>query len=136
MKELKYLSKFYIKYRWRFALGVFFVVISNLFAIFPAVYTRKSFDWRAQGVQVTGRSSFRSPCTCTCGPGSPYSRFGLVCISRSSRATSSKSCARCSSTRRKRRDHRPSLYRLLVQSVLLGGQRALGLSEPTFVSVV
>ena len=57
MKELKYLSKFYIKYRWRFALGVFFVVISNLFAIFPAVYTRKSFDLAKEAI-VSSQSEY------------------------------------------------------------------------------
>tara|TARA_B100000963_G_scaffold83739_1_gene71359 strand:+ start:1904 stop:3667 length:1764 start_codon:yes stop_codon:yes gene_type:complete len=44
MKELKYLFKFYKKYRWRFALGTLFVVTSNIFAIYPAIYTRKAFD--------------------------------------------------------------------------------------------
>ena len=44
MKELKYLFKFYKKYRWRFVLGSFFVVISNVFALYPAIYTRKAFD--------------------------------------------------------------------------------------------
>ena len=44
MKELKYLLKFYQKYRWRFALGTLFIVTSNIFAIYPAIYTRKAFD--------------------------------------------------------------------------------------------
>ena len=44
MKELKYLFKFYKKYRWRFALGTLFIVTSNFFAIYPAIYTRKAFD--------------------------------------------------------------------------------------------
>ena len=44
MKELKYLFKFYKKYRWRFALGTLFIVTSNIFAIYPAIYTRKAFD--------------------------------------------------------------------------------------------
>ena len=44
MKELYYLKKYFFKYRYRFFLGTFFVVISNIFALFPAQYVRKAFD--------------------------------------------------------------------------------------------
>ena len=44
MKELYYLKKYFFKYRYRFFMGTFFVVISNIFALFPAQYVRKAFD--------------------------------------------------------------------------------------------
>ena len=44
MKELSYLKKYFFKYRLRFLSGVFFVVISNVFALYPAQYVRKAFD--------------------------------------------------------------------------------------------
>jgi ATP-binding cassette subfamily B protein len=44
MNELKYLIKYYKKYRYRFTIGVFFVIISNIFALYPAKYTRMAFD--------------------------------------------------------------------------------------------
>ena len=44
MKELHYLKKYFFKYRYRFFIGTFFVVISNIFALFPAQYVRKAFD--------------------------------------------------------------------------------------------
>ena len=53
MKELKYLFKFYKKYRWRFAAGIFFVVTSNIFALYPAIYTRKAFDVDKEGAERT-----------------------------------------------------------------------------------
>ena len=53
MKELKYLLKFYKKYRWRFALGTIFVVTSNIFALYPAVYTRKAFDTAKEAIEAS-----------------------------------------------------------------------------------
>lgn len=44
MKELSYLKKYFFKYRLRFLSGIFFVVISNVFALYPAQYVRKAFD--------------------------------------------------------------------------------------------
>ena len=58
MKELKYLFKFYKKYRWRFALGTFFVVISNVFALYPAIYTRKAFDASKEAIESSQSSSY------------------------------------------------------------------------------
>ena len=43
MKELSYL-KILFKYRLRFLSGIFFVVISNVFALYPAQYVRQAFD--------------------------------------------------------------------------------------------
>ena len=44
MKELSYLKKYFFKYRLRFLSGIFFVVISNVFALYPAQYVRQAFD--------------------------------------------------------------------------------------------
>lgn len=53
MKELAYLFKFYKKYCWRFAIGIFFVVTSNIFALYPAVYTRKAFDAAKETIELS-----------------------------------------------------------------------------------
>tara|TARA_B100001063_G_C16757370_1_gene553911 strand:- start:49 stop:1806 length:1758 start_codon:yes stop_codon:yes gene_type:complete len=58
MKELKYLFKFYKKYRWRFALGTFFVVTSNIFALYPAIYTRKAFDAAKEAIESSQTSNY------------------------------------------------------------------------------
>ena len=58
MKELKYLLKFYKKYRWRFALGTFFVVTSNVFALYPAIYTRKAFDAAKEAIESSQNSNY------------------------------------------------------------------------------
>lgn len=52
MKELKYLLKFYKKYKWRFLIGVIFVVVSNVFALYPAVFTRKAFDTAKEAIEL------------------------------------------------------------------------------------
>jgi ATP-binding cassette subfamily B protein len=52
MKELKYLLKFYEKYKWRFLIGVVFVVVSNVFALYPAVFTRKAFDTAKEAIEL------------------------------------------------------------------------------------
>lgn len=44
MKELKTLNKFFYKYRFRLLFGLIFVVLSNIFAIYPAQFVRESFD--------------------------------------------------------------------------------------------
>tara|TARA_Y100000766_G_C18915966_1_gene611408 strand:+ start:4555 stop:6312 length:1758 start_codon:yes stop_codon:yes gene_type:complete len=58
MKELKYLLKFYKKYRWRFALGTIFVVTSNIFALYPAIYTRKAFDTAKEAIEASQYVNF------------------------------------------------------------------------------
>ena len=52
MKELKYLLKFYKKYKWRFLIGVIFVIFSNVFALYPAVFTRKAFDTAKEAIEL------------------------------------------------------------------------------------
>ena len=58
MKELRYLIKFYKKYRWRFALGIIFVVTSNIFALYPAIYTRKAFDTAKEAIEKSQNINF------------------------------------------------------------------------------
>lgn len=45
MKHLRHLNKYFYRYRWRFLLGLVFIAVSNLFAIFPAQVIRFSFDF-------------------------------------------------------------------------------------------
>lgn len=52
MKHLAYLNKYFLKYKWMLGLGVFFVTISNLFAIFPAQIIRHAFDVVAETISV------------------------------------------------------------------------------------
>lgn len=44
MKHLRSLRKYFIKYRWRFLLGILFVTTSNLFAVLPPVVVRRTLD--------------------------------------------------------------------------------------------
>lgn len=44
MKELFYLNKYLLKYKWHLILGLIFVIISNLFQIFPAQMVRYAID--------------------------------------------------------------------------------------------
>ena len=52
MKELSYLNKYFLKYRWRLLFGVFFVVTSNIFALYPAQYVRKAFDTAKEVIEA------------------------------------------------------------------------------------
>lgn len=44
MKALKHLNKYLLKYKFRLLLGVFFVVISNIFGLYPAQIIRETFN--------------------------------------------------------------------------------------------
>ncbi|HTH55157.1 MAG TPA: ABC transporter ATP-binding protein [Cyclobacteriaceae bacterium] len=44
MKELAYLNKYLLKYKWRLIWGTVFVIVSTAFKILPTVYVRKSID--------------------------------------------------------------------------------------------
>ncbi|MGB1205852.1 MAG: ABC transporter ATP-binding protein [Chitinophagales bacterium] len=44
MKHLAYLNKYFYKYRYRFILGIFFVTMSNIFAVLPPQVIRYAFD--------------------------------------------------------------------------------------------
>ena len=45
MKALTYLNKYLFNYKYRLVLGIFFVVITNLFAIIPAQIVREALDY-------------------------------------------------------------------------------------------
>lgn len=44
MKDLKYLNKYLIKYKYHVILGTLFIVISNIFGIVPAIVVREALD--------------------------------------------------------------------------------------------
>ncbi len=44
MKDLKYLNKYLLKYKFRLIFGALFIIIGNFFAIVPAVIVRYAFD--------------------------------------------------------------------------------------------
>ena len=44
MQHLKYLYKFLFKHKQKLLVGVFFVLVSNIFALYPAEFVRKAFD--------------------------------------------------------------------------------------------
>lgn len=44
MKSLKYLNKYLFKYKFRLLLGFVFIIISNIFALYPAQIIRQAFD--------------------------------------------------------------------------------------------
>lgn len=54
MKELKYLNKYLLKYKWHLIFGTLFVVISNAFQIIPAQLVRYSIDLVIDNINVHG----------------------------------------------------------------------------------
>ncbi len=50
MKHLRSLRKYFIRYRWRFLLGVLFVTAANLFAVLPPVVVRRTIDGVISGI--------------------------------------------------------------------------------------
>ena len=52
MKELLFLNKYFWRYRWRFFAGIIFVIISNIFSLFPARFVRESFDTVTQSIRA------------------------------------------------------------------------------------
>lgn len=52
MKELRYLNKYLIKYKWRIFWGSVFVVISNLFQILPAQMVRHAIDLVIDNIRI------------------------------------------------------------------------------------
>ncbi len=52
MKELKYLNKYLIKYKWHLLLGLLFVIISNIFQIVPAPLVRYSIDLVVDNIRL------------------------------------------------------------------------------------
>ncbi|MGL1886510.1 MAG: ABC transporter ATP-binding protein/permease [Reichenbachiella sp.] len=54
MKDLVYLNKYLIKYRYRLILGMVFIVVANLFGVVPAVVVRHSFDLIEESFSLYG----------------------------------------------------------------------------------
>jgi ATP-binding cassette subfamily B multidrug efflux pump len=52
MKELKYLNKYLLKYKWHLIFGTVFVIISNAFQIIPAQLVRHAIDLVIDNIQV------------------------------------------------------------------------------------
>ena len=52
MKELSYLNKYLVKYKWHLILGLLFVIISNVFQILPAQMVRHSIDLVVDNIRV------------------------------------------------------------------------------------
>ena len=56
MKHLRYLNKFFWKYRIRLFLGIIFIFISNVFALYPAEFVREAFDTVLERKQLESKS--------------------------------------------------------------------------------
>jgi len=52
MKDLAYLNKFFVKYKWRLIPGVLFVIISNIFIVLPAQVVRVALDLVIENIGV------------------------------------------------------------------------------------
>ncbi len=52
MKELRYLNKYLIKYKWHIAWGTVFVIISNIFQILPAQMVRHAIDLVIDNIRI------------------------------------------------------------------------------------
>jgi ATP-binding cassette subfamily B multidrug efflux pump len=52
MKHLKFLNKYFLKYKWWIIPGVFFVIISNIFAVIPAQVIGHAFNLIIENIQV------------------------------------------------------------------------------------
>ena len=52
MKELRYLNKYLVKYKWHLVFGTLFVIISNAFQILPGPLVRHSIDLIVDNIQV------------------------------------------------------------------------------------
>jgi ATP-binding cassette subfamily B multidrug efflux pump len=54
MKHLRYLNKYFYKYKWWIIPGVFFVVISNVFGVIPAQVIGHAFNLITENIQIYG----------------------------------------------------------------------------------
>ena len=54
MKELYYLNKFFLRYRWRFLLGILFVMISNYFRVLQPQMIREALDLVVENIGLFG----------------------------------------------------------------------------------
>jgi ATP-binding cassette subfamily B protein len=53
MKSLRYLNKYFFKYKWRFLFGVIFIVISNYFGVQMPLYVKSTIDNLMGGAAIT-----------------------------------------------------------------------------------
>ena len=53
MKSLSHLNKYFVKYKWRFLLGIVFVVVSNYFGVQMPLYLKTSIDNLLKGDILT-----------------------------------------------------------------------------------
>lgn len=52
MKALRYLNKYFVKYKWYLILGTLFIIISNIFQIVPAQLVRESIDLVVDNITI------------------------------------------------------------------------------------
>jgi ATP-binding cassette, subfamily B, multidrug efflux pump len=52
MKELSYLNKYLLKYKWLLFWGIIFIIISNVFQILPGIMVRQSMDLVIDNIRV------------------------------------------------------------------------------------
>lgn len=52
MKDLSYLNKYLLKYKWYLILGLLFIIISNFFQILPGVLVRYALDLATDNVDI------------------------------------------------------------------------------------
>lgn len=52
MKHLRYLNKYFYKYKWRIIPGIFFVIISNIFGVIPAQVIGHASNLIIENIQV------------------------------------------------------------------------------------
>ena len=60
MKELKHLIPFILKYKWRFSIGVVFIIASNIFAIFPAIFFGNAINAIIQALKSSSEANLTS----------------------------------------------------------------------------
>ena len=54
MKSLRYLNKYFVKYKWHFLLGIVFTVISNYFGVKMPLYVKETVDNLMGTTKITG----------------------------------------------------------------------------------
>lgn len=54
MKHLRFLNKYFYKYKWRIVPGVFFVIMSNIFGVIPAQVIGHAFNLITENIQIYG----------------------------------------------------------------------------------
>jgi ATP-binding cassette subfamily B multidrug efflux pump len=54
MKHLRFLNKYFYKYKWWIIPGIFFVIVSNIFAVIPAQVIGHAFNLITENIQIYG----------------------------------------------------------------------------------